>query len=340
RVRRSCSPPSALSQTLELLPPRTQDIRQFTAAPFAAELRARPGAVADLPFDWQENGRALINQIAHQQPIVGGYVARWPLYPTVSYVPLLRRLVEMKPFVDIVPQHPADLAAMQCAFPLRHVVLYKPALTAADQDAVETTLRDLLGALPQPRFDNTDYRWYELPLMHDACRPFAATGSGWHDLETNGERRWRWIDGQGELWLTNPTVTEVPIQLDLRLESFATTRSLELRAHTGTLLARWHVAPGIDRSYRIGLRLAPGMQRFTLSTPGERDPLTGRDLSIAVLAIDVIVMPGQPRMYQPQRPHFLPTQLRLLSSLVPWFCALGSRFSVLGSRFSVLRSTL
>jgi hypothetical protein len=109
---------------VELYPPAPVGIFTFDSPDFVTQIRTRPGAVADLPLERQETSRSLRHQMVHEQPIMGGYVARWPMYESFN-VPLLNRIGRMRDIPDIVPLNQEAFAAMQCYSPIRHVVVRK-----------------------------------------------------------------------------------------------------------------------------------------------------------------------------------------------------------------------
>jgi hypothetical protein len=113
---------AALLGTFELWLPPGRVFLPLERPAVYEQIAARPGAVADLPLDVLETSRTLRNQMVHGQPIVGGFIARRPAYPSFD-IPLIRAIGTMRelPDDDVVPLRQSDLMAMQC-FALRRCV--------------------------------------------------------------------------------------------------------------------------------------------------------------------------------------------------------------------------
>ncbi|MBO9326618.1 MAG: hypothetical protein J7463_14970, partial [Roseiflexus sp.] len=249
------------------------------------QIAARPGAVADLPLDVLETSRTLRNQIVHGQPIIGGFIARRPAYDSFN-MPLLYTIGTMRALQqDVVPLDPSTLRAMQCFAPVRHVVVRTDLTTAREQEQVAETLRMLIGHVPTPEYEDAQYRWYELPLFANACRPFVYAGKGWDSVERNDNGLHRWGSADNTLWLVNPYDTPIHMTLALTLASYETPRPVELW-HDQRLIAHWDVQRPV-RTYRTGLTVPPGQTQLRLHAPTTFDPQSRRELSIAALKVRI-----------------------------------------------------
>ncbi|MDW8233752.1 MAG: hypothetical protein RMJ54_13320 [Roseiflexaceae bacterium] len=244
------------------------------------QIAARPGAVADLPLDVRETSRTLRNQMVHQQPIIGGYIARRPVYESFS-IPLLHAIGSMQalPDDDIVPLRRADLMAMQCFAPVRHVVIRTDLTTQREQKNLEQTLARLIGHPAAPAYSDAQYHWYELPLFPDACHPFVYLGKGWHAVERNAEMTlYRWADAESQVIIANPHPGSSPALVSFRLAAYQTTRHIEVwrdSRHLGS----WDVSPA-PRTYRLLLPIEARINQFTLRAPAVPDPQINRTISI------------------------------------------------------------
>ncbi len=264
---------------IELWPPR-RDLFHFEQADLFGRIATQPGALADLPMEWMETSRSLRHQMLHQQPIMAGYVARRPVYYTRRYMPHLNWISSMRVEPDIVPLTHDDLAAMQCAYPVRHLLVNKqvtPPERLPELAAVVTALSD--GPLP-PAFEDERYLWYDVPLYPDHCQPFVYLGAGWHEREYNQTNQWRWARDASDIWLVNPFDQPVTVTLRLNMEAFAAPRPVELWDGEH-MLGRWTVARE-RQFYRVLVRLLPGDTRLQLRTQMAYDAATERDLSVSV----------------------------------------------------------
>jgi hypothetical protein len=267
--------------------PRVWPVTAFDVPPVYARLRdAEAGAVADLPIIWTETSDALRHQIVHGHAILGGYVARWPANPSFHFQPLINQLGEMRRWEspDIVPLDSAALRAMQCAAPVRHVVIDGARAAPGQIRAVESLLSELAGAPVVPDVRDAPYRWYRVPVDTAACQPFVYLGTGWQPAEHDAERVWRWMKAVGEVLLVNPQVTPVRVQLIMDVGSLVPDTPAELW-HGEQRLGTWQASSG-GRHLRLITTLAPGTNRLQLRAPVSPDP-EGRRVSLTVTSISV-----------------------------------------------------
>jgi hypothetical protein len=272
-------------------PPRV--VFTFAAPPAYARIAGDAGAVADLPISFElENARTLRNQMVHGQPILDGYVARWPGKITIYSNPWLRQLatLDLLPVEDIAPLDGPALAVMQCAAPVRHVVLDTALVTAGERRNAETLLARLAGAPLAPVYADTTHVAYTLPLFAEACRPFLALGYGWHKIEGDPGAPWRWSNGRSALVLTNPYAAPRAVALSLGVRSSGAPRRVELWADRGRQLATWE-AGIVWRRHQVLLVLPPGVTALELRAPAEHEPPPGGGRMLSVAVRDVAVTP-------------------------------------------------
>jgi hypothetical protein len=270
----------ALLAGIELWPPVKRPLLIFEQPVFFEEIRTRPGAVADLPFDlWSQSGRSLRHQIIHEQPILGGYIARWPAYESF-YVPLLNRIGRMQNMPDIVPLNQETLAAMQCYYPLRHVVVRKDVAASDSLGQLRSFLNTLNGAPLRPTFEDNTYIWYELPLFQKRCQPFVYLGRGWYDVEGEVGSHWRWASSRSDIWLVNPFDAPLTARLELATDSFAHPRPVALWREDEQL-AEWHVG-SFPQQADFVVQLLPGINHLQLRAEPWLDPVSGRELTVPV----------------------------------------------------------
>ncbi len=271
----------------ELWPALPLEPQLFELHPVFAQIRKRPGVVADLPLEWRESGRALRNQFVHEQPLVAGYVSRRPDYPILRYQPLLHQIGHMRswPEGDIVPVSPTTLQAMQCYTPVRHVVLRKDAEITGSVESLQATLTMLNDGPLVPSYEDAIYVWYELPLFEDQCQPFVYLGQGWYDVEQNDELIWRWASATNDLWLVNPFAEPIIAHVTMTAEGFETARPIEVW-QDDRRIAAWEVERA-QRPYQWLVHLPPGTHRLQIRAATGWDVVTEREVSMAVMDLRI-----------------------------------------------------
>lgn len=276
----------ALLAAFELWPPLRFPYPLAQAEVFT-RLADRPGVVVDLPVEDDLKSRSLSHQMQHEQPILRGYVARPPTYPTLRYAPLVNALGRMQPWPerDLVTLDQAAWQQQQCYYQLRHVVLDETLVTPAEQAQLLTNLERLLGYRPEPWYAQDGRRAYELPLFAGQCAPFAFLGAGWHGREQQAEQVWRWTDGASEVYLVNPANVPQTVSLRLLAEAPEAGRTLTIQSEHGPSmqvdLARQ------ERWYHVPVRVEPGLNRLVLRSATTADPAGGRALGLVVRQIGV-----------------------------------------------------
>ncbi len=251
-------------------------------------IAAEPGVVVDLPLERGTDSRTLIHQMVHGQPMLRGYVARPPVYPTLAHSPLPAQLGQTRvwPDDDIVALDPEALAVMQCYYRLRYLVLEPGALTAEQEAAVLEVAARLHGAPLEPWYTDAHFRAYRLPLHADRCAPFVFLGNGWNSREGQGETVWRWSTGRSELYLVNPEAELRAVTLDLLAEGREEGQPLTIR-HAGRVVAELRLARPLRR-YRVALLAPPGQSRWELLTPPAPDPASNREVGFAARVVKVV----------------------------------------------------
>lgn len=257
-------------------------IMAMRAAPGGAALNAdpEPGAVLELPPRLNDS-RALLRQICHGRPLMGGYLARLPPYPIASFPSATRALwLAEPPAPDIVALRPAaELASLG----VRFVALDLTELPRGDRAAIGRWLDAPGISLASAGEAREVYA-----VDPAAAAPAAVLGPGWHDVESDGARVWRWMGGRAELGLL--ARAPAAVELSLRATAYGGPRPLEVRQGE-TLLARVEVpAAPLDRALALRLLLPPGATAVTLASPAEQGP-DGRSLSLSVSDVRVRALP-------------------------------------------------
>jgi hypothetical protein len=269
---------------IECWPPQRTGFT-FAQSPIFERIRTMPGVVVDLPYEWEETGRSIRHQTLHEQPILGGYVSRRPVYDQLFYSPLLSRIIDMQRRNDIVDLSTDALQTMQCYYRLRHIIAHKPELTSTQQRELQNVVQSLTGSAIQPTFEDTTYVWYTLPTFPDQCKPFAFVGSGWYDLEQSNSRSWRWASATSDIWLINPHERPATVGLTIAGVGLTESQSIELW-NESRHLATFAVST-TSRTYRFAMTLKPGANRLSLRGATVNDQAARREVSMSVTRIAV-----------------------------------------------------
>jgi hypothetical protein len=230
------------------------------------------------------DSRALLNQVCHGRPLMGGYLARLPPYPIVSYPSAMWALWRSEPPApDILAlSAPAELASLG----VRFVALDLTELPRGDQAAI----RQWLAAPGITAAGASETR--ELYVVDPAAAASSlALGAGWYAVERDGERLWRWMGERAELTLL--TRGPAAVELSLRATAYGAARPLELW-QGDTLLVKLEIpAAPRDRAVALRLLLPPGATTVALASPAEQTP-DGRRLSLSVSDLRLTPLPVAP----------------------------------------------
>jgi hypothetical protein len=256
-------------------------------SPAAAALRGGSGAVLDLPPD-KRTARAMVDQMAHGRPIVGGYLARQPdVPPLVVQSPAVRALWRMEPGQgpDIV-ENPPDLGRQALSYyGIRAIVLREGALSAEQQ---QRALRAIEAALPgaRPAEQRDGIRIYQVEPAGQP-RPFLALGAGWMEAEDAAPRVWRWMGASAQVLLVNPAPASRLVRVELEATSYQRARPLTLRL--GGRLVGTFTVPPTERTLRLALALPAGEHTLELASDTEREAAAPhRELSLLFTRIAVL----------------------------------------------------
>ena len=255
--------------------------------PQAYQQQAIPeGALLPLPLHLNfSNSEHLWYQTRHGQPIVGGFIGREPPYPLGLYAPGVKELRFGQVDRDdiLTPAWPALARETLAAYGIRSVIFHHETM-GSSLPLMRTIVADMGLAASYQDAQLTLY-----PVVPpDVPRPLAYLGTGWGLLEREGDRRWRWMGEQAQIWLLNPTATARPVTLRLDLEAFNTTRPLTIQLGDGDG-ATFTIEVSRARMQRaLRFILPPGETLLTLSAPTDApmDQSTRR-LSIAVMGVAI-----------------------------------------------------
>jgi hypothetical protein len=257
-------------------------LTRLAATPETVAMQAdpTPGAVLELPPRLND-AQALLNQICHGRPLLGGYLARLPFYPAVSFPSATRALwLAEAPAPDMFrPDAAAELASLG----VRYVSLDRTELPRSAQ----TRLAEWLHAPGITEVSRSEAR--VLYAVEPAlARPAVALGAGWYAAERDGERVWRWMGQRGELRLL--ARQHAVVSLSLRATAFGEARSLALLQGAQMLGTVEIPAAPADRTVTLRLLLPPGQTTLALESPAELAP-DGRALSLSIEQVQLTSLP-------------------------------------------------
>lgn len=265
-----------------------------TLPPPPADTAGRPtGAILPLPLYVNINrSDNLTPQMLHRWPILGGYVARPPVYDFSRYAPGIREL-EGYPAVpdDIVtPAWPERGQQGLAAYGIGYVTLDY----TSDKDTYFAGVRAVAAGLElgAPVFADERLTVYAIPQGWQRG-PVGYLGPGWQDLERQGEVRWRWMGETAELRLFNPLERPVLATIRLSAISYAEPRPLDLQLGNAPA-GRLTIPAAAPHTRSISLLLPPGEQTLTLSAPAAPDPgRAGAPISIRFFSLAMrFTIPG------------------------------------------------
>jgi hypothetical protein len=230
-------------------------------------------------------------QMVHGRAISAGYVARPPDYPLGRGAPLIGQLgrPRCEP-AGIVPDTPAIARSALSYYGFTQIVVHDEQLSGRERECARQLLEDTLGL--KPSHVAGPVRAYDLAPA--PLRPFIFLGDGWLPLEHNGDRVWRWMTGQGKLYLVNTDNRPRTFAVHLRALSYDHPRDV-----TFSLDRRAQATLTVDsalpaRTYSLVVTLDSGQHVLQLAAPTDRDAGADRDISILVESATITQLPLTP----------------------------------------------
>lgn len=233
-----------------------------------------PGAVVELPPRINDS-QYMLNQLCHGRPLAGGYLARTPAYPLVTYDSTLRRLWYAEPAVSDVFSF--DPASELSRIGIRFVILNRDFLSQSEL----TRLRQQLaapGIMLYARDEQVDvYR-----VTADAAQPVLLPAEGWYPAETDGQRSWRWMSDTASMRLLarSPEV----VALSVSLMAYQSPHPLRVWIN-GVQVAEATIPPAPqEQTLALSFLVPAGDNTLTLQSAARAAP-DGRRLSVSVTRI-------------------------------------------------------
>lgn len=279
-------------------------LMRLRAAPELAALNAgpEPGAVLELPPRLNDS-QGLLAQICHGRPLMGGYLARLPFYPIVSYASATRGLwLAEAPAPDILA---LDAAAELASLGVRYVAVDRTQLPRSDQRRIA----EWLSGPGVERVSASEER--EIYAVDPAAaRPAAVLGAGWYDVEGDGARSWRWMGERAEVTLL--AREQAAVRVSLRATAFGAERALRVSLGEELLTTLVIPAAPYDRVVSLRVLLPPGQTTLALESVAAPAP-DGRPLSLSVGELQVAPLPADPG-WAAERPLQIPPTLAAIGA--------------------------
>jgi hypothetical protein len=238
---------------------------------------------------------AMYVQTRHQHPIVAGYTARHYPYPWLDATPGVSQLVHGNPdelsVTDIISPPVKDTALEALDYyGVRYVALYATDKPDLDERAGAAAELIFGPANVAPTFADDMLTVWRVPGQSYEG-PFVGLGNGWYGVEgigSEGERRWRWTNGDAYVQVTNPTPGDMAVAITLAAYTAAEPRTLVVSLD-GEEQSRHTVGPHPAQTLTLYSTLTPGEHWLRLRSvePAERPPGDSRALSIGYEQIAV-----------------------------------------------------
>jgi hypothetical protein len=208
---------------------------------------ARPGAVLNLPMNWDRPGY-LLYQTVHGKPLTAAYISREDPRTLVERVPVLQHFRRLGPDViefDLASQGRQVLADLD----VRWVVLDRYKMPGGRERAyTEAAVAEIFGS-QAPVYRDERLTVYEVGVM-EAARPYLQLGPDWGPFDR--ETGTRAFVGQASVQVRAPAAARATLRVTLADGSLA--------------------LPATGKDPVIALTLQPGLNEFALhaSQPGGR----------------------------------------------------------------------
>ncbi len=272
---------------IEIAPPNMLVLHDDTS-PLYRDIGTRSGALLEVPIDsgkleWKSAG--LRAQMTHQRPLFGGYVARRPDYSLFKGAPLISELRHLRcERTDIVSNDSVTARAALAHYATTDVMLHADRLSESKLDCARSLLEDVVGLSPSRTMGAVTL--YHVPTFQP--HSFVFVGDGWHRVETNHDKTWRWMKETGQIYVVNADDQPRSFAIRLRMESFARPRNV-MFAIDEHAMGEMRVASSYAREYRIPVTVAPGQHTIHLTTTTDEDPGPEgvRRISISVQSLTI-----------------------------------------------------
>jgi hypothetical protein len=262
------------------------------------------GAVLEVPSDlW--SAPSLLDQTAHERPIVGGYTSRHFPYPFGDAAPGVAQLFgsDADPLLseDVLQPSVTSTALISLDhYGVRFVVVHKADLATGLATGRYGRLERVLQRLFTGRdrvYEDGEVTVYRTPASpggqgaDGAALPLVGLGSGWHKLEQNPAHRWTGsnvTDGDALVWIGIPTGAEGAYTLDMTAYSYKSPRHLSVVLDGNVVMSKELGTAFEDVKVDLGtLKAGDHILMLKVKEPPESPPGDTRKLGIGVTKIEI-----------------------------------------------------
>jgi len=213
----------------------------------------RPGAVLNLPANWDRPGY-LLYQTVHGKPLTVAYISREDPRTLTERAPVLQHFRHLGPDIieiDLAEQGQQVLADLG----VRWVVLDRYKMPGGEERAVtEALAKEIFGA-QAPTFEDERLTVYEVNALGQGG-PYVALGEGWGPFDP--ATRTREVPTSATVLVMSPGTYAATLVITVSPETTAGAR------------------PATGNTYEVRLALTPGANALTIdSPPGERTVISG-----------------------------------------------------------------
>ena len=228
------------------------------------------GAILELP-PLNDDGRYMVNQLCHGRPLVGGYLARAPVNSLVAYPSVTHHLWEATPVAPDIFEY--DAASELATLGIRFVTLHRASLDETSAAQVRQTLSTPAIALVTASDQLEGYA-----IDPQAARPLLLPTTGWHDVESDGQRRWRWIGDEARARIFAPS--HAALSLAFGATAYQAPHKLRLRLND-MLIGEFTVTVDAQRPIHLSFVVPPGQHELSFESEAFLAP-DGRRLSLRI----------------------------------------------------------
>jgi hypothetical protein len=221
---------------------------------------SEPGAILELPPQ-NDASQQMLNQICHGRPLAGGYLARTPNYPLVTYNSALHQLwYASGPKSDILARNTAQELA---AIGIHIVALNLDKLSSKRLAALRQQLTTE-GIQLDRRDEHVEL--YRVDMRHAQAQLILM--DGWQPPETAGSHSWRWMGERAVARLIVPVTTHAV--LTFSATAFQAPRPLTILFDNHVIGQQIIPAAPAAQSVSVAIELPAGNhQLFLESAPAE-----------------------------------------------------------------------
>jgi len=198
-------------------------------------------------------------QTIHQKRIIGGRLARDPLYSFWGNVPPEFRRTWNGMDDDILHQSDLGIVSMLDYFDIRYYVLHRSIFKYAEitEQKIIERLNELYGARIARFSDVEQTAIYSVEQSAPAAFPFVVLWNNWYDREKFNGKTTRWMANDATLKVVNPYSEPTTLFLGFEAVSLLQMRNLEIHLDD-QVIDILTMSPDGWQSWHLALTLSPG----------------------------------------------------------------------------------